>query len=53
MPVVRAIDRKAAKNNFQLSAIVQEIVESVPFEMRRSEEAVQVSSNTAAATNRH
>jgi hypothetical protein len=51
MPVVRAIDREASKNNLQLSAIVQEIVKSVPFEMRRAEEAVQVSSNTAAARN--
>ena len=47
MPVVRAIDREAARNNFQLSALVQEIVKSVPFQMRRSEEAVQVSSNGA------
>jgi hypothetical protein len=49
MPVVRAIDREAAKKNFQLSAIVQEIVKSVPFEMRRAEEAVLESNNAALA----
>jgi hypothetical protein len=40
MPAVRAIDREAARKNLQLSAIVQEIVKSVPFEMRRAEQAV-------------
>jgi len=51
MPVVRAIDHEAAKNNLQLSAIVQEIVKSVPFEMRRAEEAVPQLGSAAVAAN--
>ena len=42
MPEVRAIDRTAAKSNNSLAAIVLEIVKSVPFQMRRSEETTTV-----------
>jgi hypothetical protein len=38
MPVVRAIDRRAAHNGNRFSAFVLGIVESVPFQMRRAEE---------------
>jgi cytochrome c551/c552 len=51
MPVVRAIDRDAAKSNLQLSAIVQDIVKSVPFKMRRAEQALPESGSAAVAAN--
>jgi hypothetical protein len=38
MPVVRAIDRQAARNENRFSSFVLGIVESVPFQMRRVEE---------------
>ena len=38
MPVVRGITRKVAASNYQLSAIVQSIVESAPFQMRTKPE---------------
>src|SRR5688572_10021442 len=38
MPVVRGITRRAAASNYQLSAIVQNIVESAPFQMRTKPE---------------
>ena len=44
MPVVRNIDREAARNNNTLFAIVQGIVKSVPFDMRRAEETMPASS---------
>jgi hypothetical protein len=34
MPVVRKIVKKAAQNDYKLSAIVMGIVESAPFQMR-------------------
>src|SRR5204862_4814872 len=34
MPVVRRIVRKAAQNGYRLSTIVNEIIESAPFQMR-------------------
>jgi len=34
MPVVRRIEKKAAQNDYRLSAIVMGIVESAPFQMR-------------------
>ncbi|HEY2018090.1 MAG TPA: DUF1588 domain-containing protein, partial [Bryobacteraceae bacterium] len=39
MPVVRAIDREAARNNNKFSSYVLGIVKSAPFQMRRAEEA--------------
>ena len=44
-PVVRAIDREAAKNNSTLTSIVLGIVESTPFEMRRTEEVPSASND--------
>jgi hypothetical protein len=35
MPMVRAIVREAAKNDYKLSTIVLEIVKSAPFQMNR------------------
>jgi len=37
MPVVRGIDREAAKNNNRFVSIVLGIVKSAPFQMRRAE----------------
>ena len=34
MPVVRRIVRKAGQNDYRLSTIVSEIIESAPFQMR-------------------
>ena len=49
---LRAIDREAAKQNLRLSAIVEEIVKSVPFEMRRAEQAAPDSNQAALAVSR-
>jgi hypothetical protein len=46
MPVVRRIVRKAGQNGYRLSAIVNGIVESAPFQMRTRLEPAQ--SNTVA-----
>ena len=35
MPVVRSIVREAAKNDYRFSAVVIEIVRSMPFQMNR------------------
>jgi hypothetical protein len=37
-PSVRSIQRKAAGGNYRLSALITEIVESTPFQMRRTPE---------------
>jgi mono/diheme cytochrome c family protein len=50
MPVVRRIVRKAGQNGYRLSTIVNEIIESAPFQMRTRLEPAQTS-NTAARTN--
>jgi len=34
MPVVRAVVREAAKNNYRFSSIILGIVKSAPFQMR-------------------
>lgn len=41
MPVVRRIVKKAAQNDYQLSSIVEGIVESAPFQMRTTLEPVE------------
>jgi hypothetical protein len=41
MPVVRSIARDAARNNYRFSAIVMGIVKSVPFEMKKAQQAVE------------
>jgi hypothetical protein len=50
MPVVRRIEKKAAQNDYRLSAIVLGIVESAPFQMRTKlepAESVKVPTGTA------
>ncbi len=37
MPAVRAIARQAAANDYRWSAVIQAVITSVPFQMRRSE----------------
>jgi hypothetical protein len=41
MPVVRSIVRKVAQDNYRLSSIITNIVESVPFQMRTKLEPAQ------------
>jgi len=48
-PAIRAIVRSAAEHNYEFSAIVEGIVESVPFQMRRAREAPRDEISTAAA----
>lgn len=50
MPVVRAIDRRAALRGNRFSSFVLGIVESVPFQMRRAESAAPLISNTHGET---
>jgi mono/diheme cytochrome c family protein len=50
MPVVRRIVRKASQNGYRLRTIVNEIIESAPFQMRTRLEPAQPS-NTIARTN--
>jgi hypothetical protein len=49
MPVVRRIVREAGQNGYRLSTIVNEIIESAPFQMRTRLEPAQPS-NTVART---
>jgi uncharacterized protein DUF1592/uncharacterized protein DUF1588/uncharacterized protein DUF1587/uncharacterized protein DUF1585/uncharacterized protein DUF1595 len=44
MPVVRRIVKKAAQNDYRLSAVVMGIVESAPFQMRTKLEPVETGS---------
>jgi hypothetical protein len=37
-PTIRAIARKAAEHNYRMSAFIEAVVESVPFQMRRARE---------------
>src|SRR5437867_876900 len=50
MPVVRRIVRKAGQNGYRLSTMVNEIIESAPFQMRTRLEPAQPSSTVARAT---
>jgi hypothetical protein len=50
MPVVRAIVRKAALDNYRLSSIVQGIIDSAPFQMRTKLEPAGTSTTVARAT---
>ena len=49
MPVVRRIVRQAGKNGYRLSAIVNEIVQSAPFQMRTRLEPAQPGNTVARA----
>ena len=35
-PAIRAITRKAAEHNYRMSAFIEAVVESIPFQMRRA-----------------
>jgi hypothetical protein len=48
MPVVRGIDREAARNNNRFSSFVLGVVKSVAFQMRRSDEAKPAGTTFAA-----
>src|SRR5204863_338177 len=50
MPVVRRIVRRTAQNGYRLSNIVNEIIESAPFQMRTRLEPAQQSNTVARAT---
>jgi hypothetical protein len=47
MPVVRSIEREAAKNNNKFTSIVMGIVNSVPFQMKRTEQPAEATSAVA------
>ena len=47
MPMVRAIDREAARSGNKFSEFVLGIVKSTPFQMRRAEEMEPASSGTS------
>ena len=49
MPMVRSIQREAAKNGNRLSAYVMGIAKSNAFQMRRSDEAPPATTSTAVA----
>jgi len=48
LPAVRQIVREAAKNNYEFSSLVLGVVQSVPFQMRRSQ-PVENQPTTASA----
>src|SRR3989449_1944295 len=50
MPVVRRIVRKAGQNGYRLNTIVNEIIESAPFQMRTRLEPAQPGNTVARAT---
>ena len=45
MPVVRAIENDAAKQNYRFSSLVTGIVKSVPFRMKKAQDAARESSS--------
>jgi hypothetical protein len=47
LPVVRQIQRQAAKNDNRFSTFIMGVVNSVPFQFRRVEESEPVSTNAA------
>jgi hypothetical protein len=50
MPVVRRIVRQAGKDGYRLNTIVNEIIQSAPFQMRTRLEPAQPSNTVARAT---
>jgi hypothetical protein len=50
MPVVRRIVQRAGKNGYRLSTIVNEIIESAPFQMRTRLSPAQPTNTVARAT---
>jgi hypothetical protein len=53
MPVVRAIDREAARNNNRFSSFILGIVKSMPFQMRRAEDAEPAATEAVAPDRVH
>lgn len=52
MPAVRAITHQAAQNDYRFSSLVLGIVESTPFQMRRSQDTDAAAPGTSVAVNR-
>ncbi len=52
MPAVRAIVRRAAQNNYRFSSLILGIVESTPFQMRRSQDPETAPATSVAAARR-
>lgn len=52
MPAVRAVTRQAAQNNYRFSSIILGIVESVPFQMRHSQEPDSAPATSVASNRR-
>ena len=50
MPVVRRIVKKAGQNGYRLSTIVNELIESAPFQMRTRLEPAQPGNTVTRAT---
>ncbi len=52
MPAVRAVTRQAAQNNYRFSSLILGIVESTPFQMRRSQDRDSAPATSVAAVRR-
>ena len=52
MPTVRAITRQAARNDYRFSSLILGIVESTPFEMRRSQDPETTPATSVASIRR-
>jgi hypothetical protein len=50
MPAVRAVTGEAARNNYRFSSIILGIVESTPFQMRRSQDPDSSPAGTSVAS---
>jgi hypothetical protein len=50
MPAVRAVTGEAARNNYRFSSIILGIVESTPFQMRRSQDPDNSPAETSVAS---
>jgi len=48
MPVIRAVVRKSALDNYRLAGIIQGIIDSAPFQMRTKLEPAGTSTTTVA-----
>ncbi|MGB6943866.1 MAG: DUF1592 domain-containing protein [Bryobacteraceae bacterium] len=48
MPAVRAVTHQAARNNYRFSSLILGIVESTPFQMRRSQDGDQAPATSVA-----
>jgi hypothetical protein len=48
MPVVRAIDREAAKREYRFTSFIMGIVNSTPFQMRMAEDTAAATDDTAS-----